>query len=930
MFRILAVDDEPAFLELTRAYLELGGDIQVETTSSPLQALDMLTETPYDVIVADYEMPEMNGIALLQEVRRRGLLTPFIIFSGRGREEAIIEALNSGADFYLQKGGNPAARFAELRNFVLQAARRRLAEVEAKRAGDLYRSIFEYTGSANIIIEGDMTISLANTECERLSGYSREEIEGKIPFTALVAPEDRARMENFHRQRRIDPSSAPRTYEFGLIDREGRRKEIHLTVGIIPGTDRSVASLIDITDRKRFEEELKDAHEEMTAAFEEATASQEALEAQCREMEDYQATLRGIIDFLPDPTFALDRDGRIIIWNRAMQELTGVRKDTMIGSGADAISRAIPDLVPPSLAEKILAGTMDESPAREVRITSPRTGEEVYLWAKASPLYDAGGNLAGAIESMRDITRSKQMADQIQRRITLEQLVRLISTRFISLDPVDLDDALQETLELLGSFLGVDRSYILRFSADLTHAENTHEWCAEGVESQIDVLFNLPEHVITWGLDNVRARRTICVPDLAALPDEVAGIRDFFLQYGVSSIILVPITSTSEPLGIIGFETAGKKRRWSNEDITLLEIVGNLFSDLFSRLRAQERLLENEERFRTLIESSHDCYIRVTASPRKVDYISPSCERLIGYTPEEILGDPDFIERAVHPDDRETLRALLEEGGGTSTECTLRVRRKDGHYTWIEVSAIPVYGNKGQPVAFHYAIHDIDAWKQAEAALIRANKKLNLMNNIVRHDILNQVTVVLGHLALLREQPLDPTVTGALDRIEVAAEIIKSQIGFTRDYQELGVRAPQWFPVRTVVEEAVKTLRPRGVSISTDLDDLYVYADPLLSSVFYNLLENSMRHGKTVTEIRVTAAPDDGGARIIWEDNGIGIPVEDKPRIFDRGFGSHTGLGLFLAKEVLAITGITIQETGIPGKGARFEILVPRGAARFE
>ncbi|MDI6867923.1 PAS domain S-box protein, partial [Methanoculleus sp.] len=896
MFRILAVDDEPAFLELTRAYLELGGDIQVETTSSPLQALDMLTETPYDVIVADYEMPEMNGIALLQEVRRRGLLTPFIIFSGRGREEAIIEALNSGADFYLQKGGNPAARFAELRNFVLQAARRRLAEVEAKRAGDLYRSVFEYTGSATIIIEGDMTISLANTECERLSGYSREEIEGKMPFTALVAPEDRARMENFHRQRRIDPLSAPRTYEFGLIDREGRRKEIHLTVGIIPGTDRSVASLIDITDRKRFEEELKDAREEMTAAFEEATASQEALEAQCREMEDYQATLRGIIDFLPDPTFALDRDGRIIIWNRAMQELTGVRKDTMIGSGADAISRAIPDLVPPSLAEKILAGTMGESPAREVRITSPRTGEEVYLWAKASPLYDAGGNLAGAIESMRDITRSKQMADQIQRRITLEQLVRLISTRFISLDPVDLDDALQETLELLGSFLGVDRSYILRFSADLTHAENTHEWCAEGVESQIDVLFNLPEHVITWGLDNVRARRTICVPDLAALPDEEAEIRDFLLDYGISSIILVPITSTSEPLGIIGFETAGKKRRWSNEDITLLEIVGNLFSDLFSRLRAQERLLENEERFRTLIESSHDCYIRVTASPRKVDYISPSSERLIGYTPEEILGDPDFIERVVHPDDREMLRALLEDPGGyTSREGTLRVRRKDGHYIWFEVSAIPVYGNKGQPVAFHYAIHDIDAWKQAEAALIRANKKLNLMNNIVRHDILNQVTVVLGHLALLREEPLDPAVAGALDRIEIAAEIIKSQIGFTRDYQDLGVRAPQWFPVGALVREAVKTLRPKGIRVSTDLDDLYVYADPLLSSVFYNLLENSMRHGKTVTEIRVTAMPDDGGARIIWEDNGIGIPVENKPRIFDRGFGSHTGLGLFLA-----------------------------------
>jgi PAS domain S-box-containing protein len=226
----------------------------------------------------------------------------------------------------------------------------------------------------------------------------------------------------------------------------------------------------------------------MTAAFEEATASQEALEAQCREMEDYQATLRGIIDFLPDPTFALDRNGRIIIWNRAVQELTGVRKERIIGSGADAISRAIPGLAPPSLAERILKGEAAETPGREVCITSPKTGKEVYLWAKASPLYDAAGKLAGAIESMRDITKSKEMADQIQRRIALEQLVRSISTRFIGLDPSDLDDALQEALELLGSFLGVDRCYILRFAADLTHAENTNEWCAEGVEPQIDVL----------------------------------------------------------------------------------------------------------------------------------------------------------------------------------------------------------------------------------------------------------------------------------------------------------------------------------------------------------------------------------------------------------------------------------------------------------
>jgi signal transduction histidine kinase len=91
-----------------------------------------------------------------------------------------------------------------------------------------------------------------------------------------------------------------------------------------------------------------------------------------------------------------------------------------------------------------------------------------------------------------------------------------------------------------------------------------------------------------------------------------------------------------------------------------------------------------------------------------------------------------------------------------------------------------------------------------------------------------------------------------------------------------------------------------------------------------------MRHGRTVTEIRVTAVPDGNGARIVWEDNGVGVPAEYKERIFERGFGSHTGLGLFLVKEVLSITEIAIRENGTPGEGARFEITVPEGNARFE
>ena len=930
MFRILVVDDEPILLELSRIYLEQSGDLQVETTSSPLQGLDMLSRASYDAIVADYEMPEMDGIAFLKEVRRRGMRTPVIIFSGRGREEIVIQAINSGADFYLQKGGSPSAQFAELRNTILQAARRRQAEVEGQRTGDLYRSIFENTGSATIIIEGDMTIALANSEFEHLTGYSREEVEGKMPWTVFVAAGDIERLKDYHRQRRIDPGSAPRNYEFRLVDRHGRQKDLHMTIGTIPDTDRSVASMIDVSDRKRFEEELSAAHEQITAAFEEAKASQESLATQCREMEDYQANLQGIIDFLPDPTFVLDRSGRVAIWNRAIEQVTGIPKDRIVGSGPGAIREVLPGLCTPLLAETVLSRGDAGTIAREVCITSPHTGEEICLWGKASPLYDAQGRLSGSIESFRDITESKRMEAQIRHRVDLEQVVSSISARFIALDPADLEEALEETLRVLGSFLNIDRSYIYRLSADLTRVQDTHEWCAEGIEPQIEVLQALPTNMVAWGMAQIEARKTICIPDVDELPEGAAAEREFLQEYGIRSLILVPIPTADEVLGALGFETARQTRTWSDEDIALLEIVGNLFADLFSRIRAHERLRESEERFRTLVEQSHDCYIRATTAPPVIEYISPSLETLTGYSREEVLSDPRIIRQSIHPEDRKTFLALMQERDACAGQLYIfRVRRKDGRYIWVEVCTIPVYGDDERPVAIDYAVHDIDAWKQTEAALIQANKNLTLMNSIVRHDILNQVTVVLGHIALLRDRPLDPTVAAVLEKQQAAVEIIQSQIEFTRDYQDLGVRAPRWFPVGPLVTGAAKALRPVGIRFATDLDGLSVYADPLLSSVFYNLLENAIRHGRTVTEIRVTAVPDGGDVRIVWEDNGVGVPAEQKGRIFERGFGSHTGLGLFLVKEILSITGIAIRETGEPGKGARFEIAVPERYARY-
>jgi signal transduction histidine kinase len=119
-----------------------------------------------------------------------------------------------------------------------------------------------------------------------------------------------------------------------------------------------------------------------------------------------------------------------------------------------------------------------------------------------------------------------------------------------------------------------------------------------------------------------------------------------------------------------------------------------------------------------------------------------------------------------------------------------------------------------------------------------------------------------------------------------------------------------------------------GIAVTADIPAVEVYADALIGKVIFNLMENSLRHGEHVTRIGISFHETDDGAVLVYEDNGIGISQHDKQYLFQKGFGRHTGLGLFLSQEILAITGLTIRETGEPGTGVRFEILMPKGTYR--
>jgi signal transduction histidine kinase len=226
-------------------------------------------------------------------------------------------------------------------------------------------------------------------------------------------------------------------------------------------------------------------------------------------------------------------------------------------------------------------------------------------------------------------------------------------------------------------------------------------------------------------------------------------------------------------------------------------------------------------------------------------------------------------------------------------------------------------------------IRDITERKRAEHALALASRKLKLMTGITRHDILNQVMVLCGSLDLALKTVKEPEKITHINRARKAADTIQRQIAFTREYEDLGVKSPAWQRLSVIAQTAASQMSESAITLEIPEDPLEIYADPLLVKVFDNLFDNARQHGETVTRISISHKQIGRELIITVADNGTGISPEDKPHLFERGFGKHTGLGLFHSREILSITGISIRETSIPGTGARFEIVVPEGTFRF-
>jgi signal transduction histidine kinase len=158
--------------------------------------------------------------------------------------------------------------------------------------------------------------------------------------------------------------------------------------------------------------------------------------------------------------------------------------------------------------------------------------------------------------------------------------------------------------------------------------------------------------------------------------------------------------------------------------------------------------------------------------------------------------------------------------------------------------------------------------------------------------------------------------------------IMKNQLEFMKQYQEIGVMAPEWQNLHHLVEKAVKQLPLGDMEVLEEKTDLSVRADPMFEKVVYNLIENVIRHSDGAKHLHISVAEKDGSISLVFQDDGRGVTSKEREHLFQSGHGKNTGFGLFLSKEILEITGLTITEEDTEGKGAKFSVGVPLGMYR--
>ncbi|MFH1146774.1 MAG: PAS domain S-box protein [Pseudomonadota bacterium] len=743
--------------------------------------------------------------------------------------------------------------------------------------------------------------------CLAITGYTPEDFSNNpYLWIQMVCEEDRKAVED-QAARRL--SGQPTALEHRIIRKDGALRWVRNTpVAHYDGRGRLVSydGLIqDITDRKEAEEALLESEEK------------------------YKQIAENSIDAV-----GMSQEGRIVYANHAFSQIFGYSQDELIGKDITiAVAPEHRQLIE-ERAQKRFKGI--HVPNLYEFEGLKKNGERVSIEVSSSDAF-IYKNKPTILAILRDVTARKRAEAALKFRIEFDNLVTHISTEFISIPSHKLDNAISCELQKIGLFVGADRSYVFLFNKDATGMSNSHEWCADEIEPQIDNLQDIRVEDLPWFSKRIKGREVFHVPFVDNLPPEAALEKRHFQDQDIKSLVVLPMVYAGSVIGFFGLDSVHEKRTWTEDIILLLRIVGEIFANALARRCAEEALRESEKKYSTLVEGS-PTGIFVEQDGRIV-FANNRFAEIYGYAGDELPGSD------LRCFDGFEMSRLSGEKALTADEITagyeIKCQKTDGRVIWIKRRDAEIE-YRGRPAILANVL-DITEQKKAQEELQRMNKELEDFVNIVSHDLKTPIISVQGFSTRLLETckaELGEKGRNYLQHIRAAASRMELLVSDLLVLSKIGRVASSFRIVSSfeIVQRLAAALHDRlsdrniDLQIGANLPDIYCDGERVYQ-VFENLLVNAIKFVREAENpvIKIDCNDKERFHEFYVRDNGIGIDPKYHHKIFEMFHRldemkdeEGTGLGLAIVERITSNHGGKVWVESDKGEGATFYFSVPK------
>lgn len=861
-------------------------------------------------------------------------------------------------------------------NFATNITERKIADDALFESEKSYHGLFNSVREAIFIQDPDGKILQVNDGVVAMYGYPKEFFIGKTP--AVLSAKGCNDLKELTRRMERAFEGEPQSFEFWgkRSSEEVFPKEVRLYKGFYFGKDVLIAVATDITERKRAEKALRESEHHYHLLADNVS---DVIWTAGREMQltYISPSVTALTGYTPEECLQLRPDQSLT--PESFQKLVRTRSDNIT-----ALERGLPDFLSPQVLELeyvrkdgstfwaevvisliringgepqgVIGVTRDITERRRVQEALAESEEKFRELVEHSTDVIYTIDFAGVITSISPAVHrllgylpdelvgkniSDYLPDESLRKVTAEIKNKREQNRTEALYEVQLraQDGGYKPIEVNSRVrMREGRPFdILGIARDISERKQAEE-ALRNSENYLKTIFN----TIQTGLVIINPE-THAIIDINPAAERMIGEPREKIVGSICHQYICPTEAGNCPVTDLGqsIDNAERTLITVNGPRSILKtviptILSNKryllesFIDITDRKQAEEKLCESEEKFHLIFRNSNDAIylfeITPAGMPGRIVDANEMALLQTGQGKEDLLRKT-FLE--VHsPENPQKSRAIMMElltRGQVRFETD--VLKKDGIKLPVEVSA--QFARLNQKTYVIAISRDISRRKREDRALRIANQKLQLMNIVAWHDIQNKVTGLRGYVELSKDLVTDETMKRFIRSEEEVLKVIHQQLQYTKEYQEMGIHPQEWINLNRTLRMILSLAEIGSLKVVIDVGDLEIFCDPVISKVFSHLIDNTKIHGERATCIHISCSESADGLTLVYEDDGVGIPDEQKKELFLRNVGTPSGFSLFFIHDLLEVSEMTIKENGIFGEGVRFEIGIPRGIYRF-